>query len=977
MTATISDRNVTLSGSRPRTRRLSVQIYVSTLFVILILSLGALLSWLAYTRTREVILLASEQLTDRLAQTVGSEFGVSSQVVAGAMSVLDESDITSAFTLADRLKSVGSLVRLLNSRPEVTSTYAAYPDGDFFMLRRLRNDVDRMANNAPPDSAYMVQSTERSPRFASVVGTFIYLDQNLNIISKTDRPDYRFDPRTRIWFDPPADGSIFVSPPYPFFSTREIGITLSMRTASQAILGADLSLATLSSALRELKPTPSSMIVLADEAGNLIATSDNQQRLPTSDINPEKRLMSIEDLNSHLLTRAFLESMRDPDKQIRGINTLADGKTWLYRALHQNTQSASYVLIIALPESELLDGARQISRETILASIGLMIIVCPIVWAAAHLVSRPLHQLADEILKIEGFDFDRRTPIVSQIVEIDHLTRGISSIKHRVREFMTLGRALGSVRDLGNVLEHALMEITGIVGASAGVLFLLDEEGNVSSAVRMTANGPVTGHAEGIAIPALLNLVRTRTDAFQFEGISEETIFSAAFASQLDDGTPLFAVVIPLRSAQGALVGVILLARTGPGSNRPLPEPVLGYVSALAGTAAIAINANQLYLGQKALLEAFIQVLGNAIDAKSAYTGGHCQRVPVLAEMMAHAAQDADQGTMKDFHLSEEDWEAVHIGAWLHDCGKVTTPEFVMDKATKLETIYNRIHEVRMRFEVIKREAEVACWQRIASGADKTAELARLDELWLVLDEEFAFIAECNLGGEAMSPDAVARLRKIAERTWTRTLDNSIGVSATELALQGKMATTPLPAIEQVLADRPDHVIERSGHDLLPPDNPWGIRMQPPEHLYNFGELHNLSVFRGTLTAEERYKINDHIIQTIIMLSRLPFPPHLKAVPEIAATHHERVDGKGYPRGLTGNDMSTVAKMMAIADVFEALTAADRPYKPAKPLSQSLAIMDDMAATGHFDPQVYKFFRESSVWRDYAQQFLSPDQIDM
>lgn len=403
----------------------------------------------------------------------------------------------------------------------------------------------------------------------------------------------------------------------------------------------------------------------------------------------------------------------------------------------------------------------------------------------------------------------------------------------------------------------------------------------------------------------------------------------------------------------------------------------MGYASALAATAAMAIDSSQLYLGQKALLESFIQVLGNAIDAKSAYTGGHCQRVPELVEMIAQAAHDDTQGIMKDFRLSSEEREALYIGAWLHDCGKVTTPEFVMDKATKLETIYDRLHEIRMRFEVMKREAEVAAWRSIAAGADEKDELAKLTDIQTSLDEDFAFVASCNPGSEAMSPDAAKRLQKIAERTWTRTLDNMIGISAGELERKGKSPPATLPAREHALADLPEHIIERTEEHLFDVFNPWGITMKPPKHLYNFGEIHNLSIQRGTLTEEERYKINDHINQTIIMLSRMPFPSHLKDVPEIASTHHERIDGKGYPRGLTGRQMSPLAKMMAIADVFEALTAADRPYKSAKRLSQSLSIMDDMAGSGHLDPDIYRFFRESSIWRNYSHAHMNPDQIDM
>ena len=318
----------------------------------------------------------------------------------------------------------------------------------------------------------------------------------------------------------------------------------------------------------------------------------------------------------------------------------------------------------------------------------------------------------------------------------------------------------------------------------------------------------------------------------------------------------------------------------------------------------------------------------------------------------------------------------MHIGAWLHDCGKVTTPEYVVDKATKLETIYDRIHEVRMRFEVLKRDAEIACLRRIADGGDAAAARAALEAEWRALDEEFAFVAECNEGGEFMAPERVARLKTIGARTWTRTLDDRAGISREERRRKERSAAVPLPATESLLADKPEHVIERRPEERLDAGNRWGFRVKTPQHLYNRGELYNLAVPGGTLSEEERYKINEHMIQTIMMLDALPFPRHLRNVPEIAGGHHEKMDGTGYPKRLKRDEMSPVARMMAIADIFEALTAADRPYKKAKTLSESIKIMGSMRKDQHVDPELFDLFLTSGVYREYAQRFLSAEQID-
>ena len=216
----------------------------------------------------------------------------------------------------------------------------------------------------------------------------------------------------------------------------------------------------------------------------------------------------------------------------------------------------------------------------------------------------------------------------------------------------------------------------------------------------------------------------------------------------------------------------------------------------------------------------------------------------------------------------------------------------------------------------------------------------------------------------------------IAARTWFRTISNRQGLSHEEKTRFDRRPEPPLPVEEHLLADRDDHIIPLTERDLIAADNPWGFHLKSPEVKYNRGEIYNLSISRGTLTAEERYRINDHIVQTIMMLESLPFPKHLKAVPELAGGHHEKMDGTGYPKRLKGNEMSAVARMMAIADVFEALTAADRPYKKAKKISESIKIMGFMKRDNHLDPELLDLFLTTGVWRDYAQRFLQAEQID-
>jgi hypothetical protein len=253
---------------------------------------------------------------------------------------------------------------------------------------------------------------------------------------------------------------------------------------------------------------------------------------------------------------------------------------------------------------------------------------------------------------------------------------------------------------------------------------------------------------------------------------------------------------------------------------------------------------------------------------------------------------------------------------------------------------------------------------------------AGLEAKWKELDAEFLFVAACNEGGEFMAPEKVERIKRIAQRTWLRTLDDRVGLSQEERSRASIVPAPSLPVVEQLLADKPEHKAEWSGRDLLLRENAWGFRLRVPQHKRNNGEIHNLCISRGTLTEEERYIVNDHVVQTIRMLSQLPFPKHLKKVPEIAGGHHEKLDGTGYPKRLSGEKLSPAARILAIADIFEALTARDRPYKTGRTLSQAISIMASMSRERHVDAALFELFLISGVYRQYAERFLDPAQID-
>jgi HD-GYP domain-containing protein (c-di-GMP phosphodiesterase class II) len=568
------------------------------------------------------------------------------------------------------------------------------------------------------------------------------------------------------------------------------------------------------------------------------------------------------------------------------------------------------------------------------------------------------------------------------------------------RRLIDIGIALSAEKDTNKLMETILLEAKDIGNADGGTLYIRTKENTLEFEIMRTDSlGVAQGGTSGVEItippvqmfledssPNTQQIVASAAlsgDTLNISDAYDSTAFDFSGTKRFDQGNNYrtkSVLTVPLKNSQDHVIGVLQLlnAQALGGEVIAFSEQIQPLIEALASQAAVALDKALLIEAQENLLDSIITLMARAVDAKSPYTGGHCERVPELTKMLTRAACDSTSGPFTEFSLTEEEWYELHIGAWLHDCGKVTTPEYVVDKATKLETITDRIHEVRMRFEVLKLERTIAYQDKVISGVGDIESLKfELEKELTRIDDDYHFIAKCNLGGEFMADELVDRVKKIASTTWTRTLSDRTGVSFEELKRKDKVPESSLPCEEPLLADRPDHVIEHNSvvHSA-DPDNTYGFQIDVPENKYNLGEIYNLCITRGTLTEEERFKINDHIVQTIVMLDSLPFPKHLERVPEIAGGHHEKMDGTGYPKRLTGDEMSVPAKVMAIADVFEALTAADRPYKKPKKLSDSLKIMSFMVKDQHLDPELFRLFLESGVYRDYAQKYLLPAQVD-
>jgi HD-GYP domain-containing protein (c-di-GMP phosphodiesterase class II) len=570
--------------------------------------------------------------------------------------------------------------------------------------------------------------------------------------------------------------------------------------------------------------------------------------------------------------------------------------------------------------------------------------------------------------------------------------------QQRYRTLIDLGIALSAERNHDRLMELILKGAKSMTNADGGTLYTMNDERNALRFEIMLNDtlNVAMGGTTGNPIPFYPLKLFVEDGSPNHKNVSSYCALEAKTVNIVDaynaehfdfSGTKAFDnktgyrsksfLTVPLKNRDGIVIGVLQLinARAEDGSVIEFSSEISPLIEALASQAAVAMDNSNLIQAQKRLFQAFIKLLAGAIDAKSPYTGGHCNRVPVITEWLTRAAYDQTEGPFADFSLNEDQWYELQIASDLHDCGKVTTPEYVVDKATKLETIYNRIHEIRMRFEVLKRDATIECQDKILAGGDAVALKAELAETHKTLDEEFSFVAECNVGGEFMAPEKVERLNKIAERTWLRTLDDRLGISNDEARFRDANEPPP-PVVENLLADKKWHLVPHEKPIDTEQYIAEGIKVFPPEYRFNRGELYNLAISRGTLTNEDRFLINDHIIQSIMMLRSLPFPKSLAKVPEIAGGHHEKMDGTGYPKRLKREEMSVPARAMAIADIFEALTAADRPYKKPKKLSEAIKIMSFMVKDQHVDPDLFQLFLTTGIWKRYADEFLMPEQVD-
>ncbi len=526
----------------------------------------------------------------------------------------------------------------------------------------------------------------------------------------------------------------------------------------------------------------------------------------------------------------------------------------------------------------------------------------------------------------------------------------------KVEHLIRIGIALSAERDINALLEKILLSAITLTSADGGTLYLVTSDQKLHVAISLShslhirVNGlpqdqmvlkdiPLQREDGSFNEKTIVTYVANHKSVVNIEDAYNYPGFDFSGPRMFDEqhGYRTKSVLaLPVINAEGEVMAVLQLINAHDAKTKkilPFSKEDESIATSFASQAGIALTNARLIIELKNLFKSFTTVIANAIDEKSPMTGNHSRRVPILCEMLAKAVNAVQTGPLKEVRFTPEEIEELKIAAFLHDCGKITTPAHIIDKHSKLETIFDRIELIQTRFEVLKRDAQIQVLEKKLKWMEHRAEEAfkaaketfhsydtEYEKNLAALSFEELFVEECN-HSPFIDKAGAEQIKKMASRLFE---------------LKGKNVP------------------------LLNPD-----------------EVENLTIERGNLNAKERKIIENHVVLTHSMLSALDFPKNLKHVDEIASAHHERVDGKGYPQGLKGEQMLPQARILAIADIFEALSAPDRPYKQPLPLSKIYKILEEKVQEGHLDGQLVSVFLKEQVGLKYAQEHLAPAQIDV
>lgn len=976
--------------------RFQVSVVVGVLLIVSVMAISTVSTVLSVARLNarqsaeglfEAVSAAARERTVSLLQPA-----VHMATVAAYMTDIDIAVVGSGMSHP----ALSVFTQMLTAQPELYSSYIGYADGSFFMVingRQGRSVLD--AHGAPGGTEFIVRAISGVGEDRTQQWSFLAADGE--VLGGRTEDEVGYDPRLRPWYaDATAHPEPILSEPYVFDSLRQPGITAAHRIPGGAgVVGVDMTISLLTSFVSAQRISENGGIALF--AGDLapIAASPG--------------------------ATAFLDSLESEgggiDEVFSSPGLMTVGDRLVSHERWDIAVNRDLVILSTAPIADFMEGARLMQRRILLISGIILLVTVPFVVFWARRLSRALKELSTDAERVGAMDFSGQLTVQTPIHEFHQLAGAFevmkSTIATRTRELevalvklemlVDMGIAMSAEFDINRLSEMILSGAKELTNADGGSLYLASKDRkqldfmivlNDSLGFKQggTSEVPVAMRpvplydAEGNenhrnVVTHIFHTARTENIADAYEVGTYDFSGTREFDAENGYRSVSF-LTVPLKPRGGGeVLGAFQLINAidpETGEIRPFPPNLQSFVEALSSAAAVAVQNWKLMERQKRLFDDLVKFIAGAIDAKSPYTARHSARVPEVAAILAEKARASTTGPFADFDMTADEQREFAIGSWLHDCGKITTPEYVVDKATKLETIYNRLHEIRTRFEVLLRDAHIHRLESLAAGADPAQADAAFEETRRQLEEDFAFVADCNVGSEYMEEESLERLRRIAEIRWQRHFDNRIGLSWGErrrLESLGLLEDHNLPAPERLIEDRPEQVVLRENWTRESYDA-FGFRFTVPEHLYNRGELYNLSVRTGTLTPEERFKIDEHVAQTIVMLERLPFPEELRRVPEYAGSHHEVLDGTGYPRGLGADQLSIPARIMAIADILDAITSTDRPYKRDKTLSEAIEILFGMKKAGKIDADLFDLFLTSGAYLEYAQRFLSPAQID-
>ncbi|BCE01182.1 HD domain-containing phosphohydrolase [Marinicellulosiphila megalodicopiae] len=930
---------------------ISLQAFVGASIIMCMLVLAVALVSISYVNNRNTLIEQVERTALIMTEAIDSGIVQITDPVIKMVQLLELDPLAASTDFESRLLRIKVLVRTLEMNKLLSAIYFGYDDGDFFLLRTVNSQALKDQYGLGPQAKFLLQAIDRqSDGKIQEVNWFVY-DENLNIINKIQPEDYQYDPRLRPWFQSASSSTdTIITKPYIFFTTQEVGLTFAQRNINTgAIVGVDAALGDLSNVLKALQPSQHTQLALIDVQSNAIAYSDSS-KLIQQDEQGNSHLAKITDLDVSVLTQ-----LSEQTQTIAQLTKLEVNKSnWYGLSLAVGQNMSDWRLLFAVSESELFSEVNAHMIKQLTLSGVIILILISLSGIIAKQVSSPLLALAEQVTALSLFNFDTKIDVKSNVKEVQLLADLTSHMAAAIKNFQAISNKLAQAPNGEMTLDHIAQHLMAITSAKSGVVYLFHND--QSKMIKATSTDLIFPDSIDLKYE---NWKKIKSQLKNTIEINNEHLF-----------------VAPLIDHNEKMLGALILE---------LPDHIVSknisldnFIQEIAGSAATAISTRNHIQAQQALLDSIVKLLADTIDAKSPYTSGHCERVPVLAELIVDAAIDSDAVDFEHFTMNKLQRHEFKTAAWLHDCGKITSPEYVVDKATKLETIYNRIHEIRTRFEVLWRDVEIEYLKGLNQNKDETTLLFKRAQQQQKLQKEFELLAKTNIGAEFTDEQTIEEIKQIGMQTWQRHFSKTIGLSYDEASRIKK--ADHLPATEYLIDDKPEQLIEwgaRKPHvEKDDPKNIWGFDMELPKYEFNRGEIYNLCIQRGTLTNEERFIMNNHMVQTIKMLQSLPLPEELANVPNIAGNHHETMDGTGYPRKLKASELTIPERIMAVADIFEALTACDRPYKEAKNLTQSLSIMANMVKHNQIDASIFSLFVTTGTYKQYAEKYLSPSQID-